>query len=191
MEFDSDDEFSDGIVLDDQMLAALDEEESRFQRATLDPGPPPKRRKLDTGHPQNLEVFGNSTLDDSEELPDITIRRDGTYGIELQGPITLTPNAAPDRNTRTRVSKPTVIPSNNSLGSTSAGRNPTTHAPQRPSQSRRPPSTTHPTRVPSARVEARDIPRSQSDSRPHIEDPARAALFDVELADMRRLTLEV
>lgn len=192
---DSDDEFSDDIVLDDQMLALLDEEETRFQRATNpnagDPGPPAKRRKLDTGHALNLGVSNHSTPDDIDDLPDITVRRDGTYGIELHGSILLAPNAALGGNTRSptaSVSKPALVPSNNSLGF----RNSTTHAPlPRATQSRRPSSTTHPARVLSTRVEAQPISRSQSESRPHAADPSLTALFDAELADMRRLVNEV
>ncbi|OAX42278.1 hypothetical protein K503DRAFT_375692 [Rhizopogon vinicolor AM-OR11-026] len=197
---DSGDEFSDGIVLDDQMLAALDEEESRFQRATHpnagDPERPAKRRKLDTGHPPNLGVFSHSTPDDIEDLPDITVRRDGTYGIELHGPITPVANAALGGNTRsptTYVSRPAVAPSNNPLGyTTHAGGNFITHAPlARPGQSRRLSATTHPPRVSSARVEVQPILRSQSDSIPHNVDPSYTDFFDTQLADMRRLTNEV
>jgi len=196
MMLDSDDEFSDDIVLDDQMLALLDEEETRFQRATNPnagdlAGPPAKRRKLDTGHALNLGVFNHSTPDDTDDMPDITVRRDGTYGIELHGSISLAPNAALGGNTRTptaSVSKPALIPSNNSSGF----RNSTAHAPlPRATQSRRPSSTTHPARVLSARVEAQSISPSQSGSRPHIVDPSLTALFDAELADMRRLVNEV
>lgn len=196
---DSDDEFSDGIVLDDQMLAVLDEEESRFQRATHpnpgNPGPPAKRRKLDSNHPPNLGVFSHSTSEDTEDLPDITVRSDGTYMVESQGPIALAPSAELNGNTRSRtirVTKPTTISSNNPLGSaTSAGRNSITHAPpQQPSQIRRP-SSANLTRVPSARVEAQPIPQSRFDSISHTATQSPTDFFDAQLADMRRAMNEV
>jgi len=194
---DSDDEFSDGIVLDDQMLAVLDEEESRFQRATQlntdDRGPPVKRRKLDTGHALNRGVFDSSTSEDIEDLPDITVSSDGTYVVEPQRSTSVALNAELDGSTKllTCVSKPTVVPSNNRLGYTApAGRNPTTHARRQPSQFRRP-SSTNPTRVPSARVEIGTIPHCQSDSLPHATTPLPAPLFDAQLTDMRKLMNEV
>ncbi|KAG0706097.1 hypothetical protein DFH29DRAFT_203212 [Suillus ampliporus] len=193
--FDSDDDFPDDFVLDDQTLAVLDEEESRFKRAAQptaeDPLPPAKRRKLDPGHPLNFGVFSHSTADDTEDLPDITVRSDGTYGVELQGPVALAPQAALNGNMRSRgenVTKDAAITSNNPI---LADGNSTPRAPpQRPSQSRHPAPTTRPARAPSARVASQPL-RSQSTSRPPAADPSPAAVFDAQLADMRRQTNEV
>jgi len=187
---DSDDDFSDDIVLDDQTLAILDEEESRFKRAAHpdaeDLIPPAKRRKLEPGRPLNFGTFSHSTPDDAEYLPDITVRSDGTYGVELQGPIALAPKVALDGNVRppgTNVAKAGTITSSNPflVGDASL---------HHPSQSRRP-AHTRPAPVPSERVASQPIPRSQSVSRPHAADPSSAALFDAQLADMRTRMIEV
>ncbi|KAI9571100.1 hypothetical protein HD554DRAFT_2169491 [Boletus coccyginus] len=88
---DSDDNyFSDDLVLDDKTLAVLDEEESKFKRTTntqtrQSVGPPPKRQKT-TGSwlPQSIgqTVHRADTLEDTEYLPDVSIRQDGTYGLQ-------------------------------------------------------------------------------------------------------------
>lgn len=88
--YDSDDNyFSDDLVLDDKTLAVLDEEESKFKRTTdtqtqQSVGPPAKRQKT-TGswQPQSVSrtIHRTDTLDDIEDLPDVSIRQDGTYGL--------------------------------------------------------------------------------------------------------------
>lgn len=107
---DSDDNyFPDDLVLDDKALAVLDEEESKFKRATANLntqtqqsvtvgrlGPPAKRQKT-TGswQPQSVSktIFRAATLDDMEDLPDISIQQDGTYGLlDKQGRTLATPS---------------------------------------------------------------------------------------------------
>ncbi|KAG1802696.1 uncharacterized protein HD556DRAFT_706905 [Suillus plorans] len=87
--FDSDEDFPDDFVLDDQTLAILDKEESRFEESRRvdepdveDLPPPAKRQKLDTGPPQDFSAFSRSP-DDTENLPDITLCDDDTYKVEL------------------------------------------------------------------------------------------------------------
>ncbi|KAG1737622.1 hypothetical protein EDB19DRAFT_1716897 [Suillus lakei] len=95
--FNSDDDFPDDFVLDDQTLAILDKEESRFEETkhASEPDaedlPPAKRQKLDIGPPRNLSVFSHSP-DDTEHLPDITVCSDDTYVAKPQH-ITSTPQA--------------------------------------------------------------------------------------------------
>jgi len=81
---DSDDNyFSDDLVLDDKTLAVLDEEESKFKRTTntqtrQSVGPPPKRQKTTISQ----TVHRADTLEDTDDLPDVSIRQDGTYGLQ-------------------------------------------------------------------------------------------------------------
>ncbi|KAH7912413.1 hypothetical protein BJ138DRAFT_794809 [Hygrophoropsis aurantiaca] len=81
---DSDDYFSDDLVLDAQVLAVLDEEESKFKH-TQSPGagdaPPAKRQKTASGWQSRRNVKRDETLDDMDDLPEISIRNDGTYGV--------------------------------------------------------------------------------------------------------------
>lgn len=98
--FNSDEDFPDEFVLDDQALAILDKEESRFEESKRagepdaeDLPPPAKRQKLDTGPPQDFSVLSRS-LDDTEHLPDITVCGDDTYRAELKQPIVSNPQAA-------------------------------------------------------------------------------------------------
>ncbi|KAG8214028.1 hypothetical protein J3R82DRAFT_10783 [Butyriboletus roseoflavus] len=90
---DSDDNyFSDDLVLDDKALAVLDEEESKFKRITSSqtqqrrvPVAPPAKRQKTTGswQPQLVSrpLRRADTLEDMEDLPDVSIRQDGTYGL--------------------------------------------------------------------------------------------------------------
>ncbi|KAG2150466.1 hypothetical protein DEU56DRAFT_977750 [Suillus clintonianus] len=184
--FNSDEDFDDDFVLDDQTLAILDKEESRFEESKRvgepDPEdllPPAKRQKLDPGPPLNFGVFSHSP-DDTEDLPDITVCGDDTYGAELQRPITLTPQTALNDNVilhGTNVTKDGAIPSNNH---TLAGEISNPRASLKlPIQSRHPtPSTTRPAPAPAARV-ASQPSRSQSVSKPHVADHSPAAASGV------------
>ncbi|KAG2345667.1 hypothetical protein BDR05DRAFT_930330 [Suillus weaverae] len=102
--FNSDEDFPDDFVLDDQTLAILDKEESRFEESKRVgepdaedlPPPPAKRQKLDTGPPQDFSVLSRSP-DDTEHLPDITVCGDDTYKAELQQPIASAPHVNSSR----------------------------------------------------------------------------------------------
>jgi hypothetical protein len=103
--FNSDEDFPDDFVLDDQTLAILDKEESRFEDSKRvsepdvdsdDLSPPPaKRQKLDTGPPHDFSVVSRSP-DDTEHLPDITVCGDDTYRAVL--PTASAPQATSDVN---------------------------------------------------------------------------------------------
>lgn len=92
MDNSDDDYFSDDLVLDDKTLAVLDEEESKFKRITntqtqqrVAVAPPAKRQKTtESWQPQSVSrpVRRADTLEDMEDLPDISIRQDGTYGLQ-------------------------------------------------------------------------------------------------------------
>lgn len=87
---DSDDYFTDDIILDDEALAILDEEEQKFTLSTqaqipTPPSPPAKRQK--TNH--DWKTSGgfhrrSDTLDDLEDLPEISVSADGSYGVHAR-----------------------------------------------------------------------------------------------------------
>ncbi|KAF9566680.1 hypothetical protein CPC08DRAFT_78057 [Agrocybe pediades] len=77
----SDDYIIDDIVLDDQTLAALDQAEQKYQssfsQSQFAAPPAIKRQKTNNGWKPGASV--NPTLDD--DLPEISLQRDGSYGI--------------------------------------------------------------------------------------------------------------
>ncbi|KAF4620726.1 hypothetical protein D9613_000760 [Agrocybe pediades] len=77
----SDDYIIDDIVLDDQTLAALDQAEQKYQSSLSQSQfaalPAIKRQKTNNGWKPGASV--NPTLDD--DLPEISLQRDGSYGI--------------------------------------------------------------------------------------------------------------
>jgi hypothetical protein len=79
---DSDDYFTEDIVLDDETLAVLDHEEQKYlTQISLAPSQPPtKRQRTDNGWNPGL---GNrpEPLDGLDELPEISLRDDGSYGV--------------------------------------------------------------------------------------------------------------
>ncbi|OBZ67192.1 Regulator of nonsense transcripts UPF2 [Grifola frondosa] len=90
---DSDDYFDDAEDLDASFIAVLDQEEAKFiesqrltQQATLSAqlnpslpsAPPAKRQKVN--HVWNTAT--STSFDDFEDLPEISIRNDGTYGLD-------------------------------------------------------------------------------------------------------------
>lgn len=87
---DSDDYFSDDFVLDDSALALLDEEEQKYTLSTQAPtpiappiaAPPLKRQKTDNGwKPAGLGIRRTETLDDMDDLPEISVHGDGLYSL--------------------------------------------------------------------------------------------------------------
>ncbi|KIJ18623.1 hypothetical protein PAXINDRAFT_110123 [Paxillus involutus ATCC 200175] len=198
---DSDDSyFSDDLVLDDQTLAFLDEEESKFKRNTTsqtqqDVGPPAKRQKTTTTcQPQSAKIlYRSGTLDDTEDLPDVSIRHDGTYG--LQDP----QRPAPGSSTRPRIaSGPPVVtqagprpPSTASVsrGSVPPVRDRSATGPARvvPSQPpSRPPPSTRGIRVAQPPAPSQGVSRSQSSSHPHqrVSERAPTTASDAYVADL-------
>lgn len=83
-ESDSDDYFTDDIVLDEKTLAVLDEEENKFISQSARPlhvPPATKRQKTDQGWKPGLGNHRTESLDDLDDLPEISVHRDGTYGL--------------------------------------------------------------------------------------------------------------
>lgn len=82
----SDDYFTDDLILDEQTLAVLDQEENKYlTQIQPTPKPPPfKRQKIDNGWKPGLGGR-QQTLEDLDELPEISLRSDGTYGVRGLG----------------------------------------------------------------------------------------------------------
>lgn len=82
---DSDDYFTDDLVLNDEDLAALDEEEQKFALALTQmrptASPPTKRQKTEDGWKPGRGNHNLDTREDLEDLPEISVQGDGTYGI--------------------------------------------------------------------------------------------------------------
>ncbi|KAF8557592.1 hypothetical protein OG21DRAFT_225698 [Imleria badia] len=132
---DSDDNyFSDDLVLDDKTLAFLDEEESKFKRTTNiqsqhGVGPPAKRQKTSGSwqpHPLSKTLQRADTSEDMEDLPDVSIRHDGTYGLQDKQ---RRPSAPPSRSG--------IAPGPNVVAQAGSAARPTTTAP--PSRGSAPP----------------------------------------------------
>lgn len=80
---DSDDYFTDDLVLDDQTLAALDQEEQRFLSQAIPPPqdvPVHKKQKINNGWKPGL---GNRvpSFEEVDDLPEIYVQGDGTYNV--------------------------------------------------------------------------------------------------------------
>ncbi|KAH0827962.1 hypothetical protein J3R83DRAFT_3600 [Lanmaoa asiatica] len=175
---DSDDNyFSDDLVLDDKTLAVLDEEESKFKRITSTQpqqsvGPPAKRQKTTRSwQPQSVSRTirrADTSLEDMEDLPDISIRQDGTYGLQdkqrrVSGPLSRS-GIVPGPNVVVQAgsgSRPTTAPL--SRGSVPLMRSTSgtgsVRAIQVPS---RPPSSARGTRIAQSPVSSQEVSRTQS-----------------------------
>jgi hypothetical protein len=101
---DSDDYFTDDFVLDDTALAILDKEEQKHALSTQVPvarhvPPPSKRQKTETGWKPGLGNRRTETLDDLDDLPEISVRGDGSYGLHarnaVQAVVPVAKSAAP------------------------------------------------------------------------------------------------
>ncbi|KAG9316713.1 hypothetical protein JVU11DRAFT_2773 [Chiua virens] len=87
---DSDDYFTnDDLIIDDKTLSILDEEESKYKRLTnaqtqQNVGPPAKRQKTGPWQrpPVSRPIQRTDTSDDMDNLPDVSVRQDGTYGLQ-------------------------------------------------------------------------------------------------------------
>jgi hypothetical protein len=92
-----DDYFFDDIVLDDQALAILDAEERKFdliasQHPAQNPDvhPTAKRQRIESGW-KPVGVHRNTQSWDDEDLPEVSVLKDGTY--EFGTPRTVTSSA--------------------------------------------------------------------------------------------------
>ncbi|KAF4599779.1 hypothetical protein EYR40_006880 [Pleurotus pulmonarius] len=85
---DSDDYLFDDVEFDDTTLAALDEAEKTYfsnsnpvVHTTTPPTPPPAKRLKATHRVPTRQIDRTTSLDNVEDLPDISIQGDGTYGL--------------------------------------------------------------------------------------------------------------
>ncbi|KAJ8696747.1 hypothetical protein PTI98_006590 [Pleurotus ostreatus] len=85
---DSDDFLFDDVELDDTTLAALDEAEKTYfsntstgVHLTTPPTPPPAKRLKTAHRVATRQIDQTASLDNVEDLPDISIQEDGTYGL--------------------------------------------------------------------------------------------------------------
>lgn len=90
---DSDDDLYDDIDFDASDLAVIDAEETRYVSATqLPPSrpappaklPPPKRLKTPQGWVPTGGVKREASLNDYDDLPDISVQGDGRYGMQTR-----------------------------------------------------------------------------------------------------------
>lgn len=77
---DSDDYFTDDIILDEQALAVLDKEEQKFLTQVVTAPPVTKKQRTDHGWKPGLGTH-SATLDDLEDLPEISLHGDGSYAV--------------------------------------------------------------------------------------------------------------
>lgn len=169
-------------MLDDKTLALLDEEESKFKRITsaqtqqrVAVVPPAKRQKT-TGswQPQPGSVGGRTirradTLEDIEDLPDVSIQQDGTYGLRDKQ---IRPSGPPSRSGIAPGSNVTVQAGSGSRstmvaplsrGSAPVARSTSGTGPARATQVHsRPPSSARGTRVAQSPVSSQEVSRTQS-----------------------------
>ena len=151
---DPDDFFTDDIIFDDQTLALLDECEQKFASQIRLPAkrdsPPPKRQK--TTNESGARRYGTGFVEDWEDLPEISVRGDGTYGLQAAA-LSVATNRPTSQATVARVNGPVVASAQaqpatrSSIGTGQPGRSrvPTpaiTRAPSASSQTR-PPSFRH------------------------------------------------
>lgn len=174
-----DDYFPDDLVLDEKTLAFLDEEESKFKRATNTQTQQsidlPNKRQKTTGpspwqpQPASRTLHRADTSEDMDDLPDVSIRQDGTYGLldkqrRLSGPPSRSGAASVPRVVARTVSgtrSTTAAPV--SRGSTPATRSAPTPGPVRAVQvSSRPPSATRGTRIAQSPASSQEVSRTQS-----------------------------
>lgn len=86
---DSDDYFVDDIVLDDNAIAILEQEERKHALSSQKPSaaatpPPAKRQKTETGWRPAPISRRADTLDELDDLPEISVQGDGTYGLHAR-----------------------------------------------------------------------------------------------------------
>lgn len=187
---DSDDYFTDDFVLDDNALAVLDQEEHKHTLSTQSLAvrhvpPPPKRQKTETGWRPGLGSRRTETLDDLDDLPEISVQGDGSYGLHAR-------HAAIVSGTKTKV-RSAGQPQPRSSSNT---RNPlirTASSSSLPSQQRRSPSV-HPPRPPQRHASntasshsASIAPTTQSQS----SYPSTSSLSEGQLEELRRQMEEV
>jgi hypothetical protein len=94
---DFDEYFPDDIILDEKAIAMLDAEEKKFKQSQQHPRPQqpvplPKRQKTEHGWKHARPAPASQSDNFDEDLPEISIHDDGSYGIlgaQPNGPNTL------------------------------------------------------------------------------------------------------
>jgi len=197
---DSDDDHYPDFTLDDQTLAFLVEEESKFiqntQPTTLpaDASPPPKRQKTTTSWKSVRPTHRNESTDDLEDLPDISVQVDGTYALQDR-----------QRQAHEQTSQPQIVQTASPYSQLRRGSDlasPLTKGapPLRarsvttPSRGTLPPfRPAPPTRAvhTSTPISSQNIARSQSGPSPRLNNSVAFGVSDALFADLRRQVEEV
>ena len=104
---DSDDDHFPEFTLDDQTLAFLVQEESKFiwNTQTADTGPPPKHQKTTSSQP----IQQNGSINTMEELPDISVQMNGMYMLQVR------PRQPPEQTSQPQMVRTTSSPSYSQL----------------------------------------------------------------------------
>ena len=131
---DSDDYFTDDIVFDEQTLAALDEEEHKYVQSSRisQNSPPAKRRKTD--HAWRASGSTLDSLNDLEDLPEISVQNDGSYGVSGSRAANVVSNTTTWRRGVTNSRSPPVVVAPSAGRTLNAAIAPTARAPHVPAQ---------------------------------------------------------
>ena len=197
---DSDDDHFPDFTLDDQTLAFLVEEESKFIRNTqpathpADASPPPKRQKTTTSWKSVRPTHRNKSIDDTEDLPDISVQVDGTYALQDRQ------RQAPEQTSQPQRVQ-TASPYSQLRGGSDLASPLTRGAPPLRVRSVTTPSRgTLPLSRPapplravrtSTPISSQDMARSQSGHLPRLNDSVPVGVSDALLADLRHQVEEV
>ncbi|TFK73987.1 hypothetical protein BDN72DRAFT_833963 [Pluteus cervinus] len=101
---DADDYFTDDLVLDEQALAVLDQTEAAFFTRVN------KRQRTSDGWKPGPGFYSSTYDDDGEDMPEISVRRDGTYGISNARNATQNTPAGRAAGNGAIASQPRVVP---------------------------------------------------------------------------------
>ncbi|KAI6046073.1 hypothetical protein EDC04DRAFT_3053491 [Pisolithus marmoratus] len=190
------------FTLDDKTLAFLVEEESKFSRGVqaetitlaVDTSPPSKRQKTTTQRKSTRTIQRNESADDLDDLPDISVCRDGTYLLQDK------PRHLVGQSNLRRVTHGTLHPAEASTSYDPAASGEPAPAfrtqfgtTQRPTPlSSRSPLSTRPVQNHTAiSHSSRSAPISQSGLLPREDVPVILSAGDVSLADLHRQVEEL
>ncbi|KAI6169382.1 hypothetical protein EDD17DRAFT_1518359 [Pisolithus thermaeus] len=196
---DEDEDDYPDFTLDDNTLALLLEEESKFSRSAslqavtttlaADTSPPTKRRKTTTQRKSTRTVQRNGSTDEVEDLPDISVCGDGTYLLQDK------PRHLVGQNQRRDTPGP-LCPAESSTSYNPAvsgehtqafGARFTTTAPRpKPLSSRPPPSTRPVQNYTTVSLSSQSVRLSQSGLPPRAGVPVNISFGDALLADLHR-----
>ena len=191
MEDSNDNQFPE-FILDDQILAFLVEEESKFIRNTqpADTSPPLKCQKTTAS---SRPIQRDGSIDAMEELPDISVQMDGTYALQV------TLRQPPEQTSQPQMVRTTSSPSYSQLqrrpSSQPRGETPlracSVTTPARGiSLPSRPPTSTCVVQTPTP-FSSQNTARSQSGPSPHLNDSVASGVSEGLLADLCHQVEEV